>query len=126
MPHSRSPDWQGFCARGQISVGHQRRSLEACTDQDGIVRGYYSDIELDPTLPSSHSLYPSHDHTTVPRNDREMVVEARVFNDMKAHLTASEFWEVIEHFYAVGRAKGRIPDRSPQRLHPGWTPERGY
>jgi hypothetical protein len=121
-----SEAWLAFCGRGKISIGHQRRSVESCVGTDGVPRGHYSDVVLDPTLPDKHSMYPSHDHTTSPRDHRSMVVDARVFNDMKSHLDELEFWLVIEHFYAVGRANGRIPSRSPERLPTGWAPNRNF
>lgn len=93
---------------------------------EGIVRGFYSDLPLDPTLPPTHSLYPSHDHITYPRRDQEMVVEARVINDMKVHLGDAEFWRVIEHLYAVGVEKDKIPAGVARRLDAGWSPERHY
>jgi hypothetical protein len=66
-------------------------------------------------------MYPSHDHTTHLRDDREIVLDARIVNDMKSHLTDSEFWLLIEHLYAVGVAKGTIPLGPPRRLADGWS-----
>ena len=126
MADQISQAWLAFCRRGRISIGHQRRSVESCLGPDGVVRGYYSDLVLDPTLGDRDSMYPSHDHMTFPHEDRTMVVDARLFNDMKSHLDETEFWLVIEHFYAVGRAKGRIPNRSPERLPAGWAPRRSF
>lgn len=126
MESSLPESWIAFCRRGQISVGHQRRSVQACLGPDGTVRGYYSDLPLDPTLDPTHSLYPSHDHTTAPRDHQAMVVDARVINDMKSHLSESEFWQVVEHLYAVGRAKDRIPNRAAQRLDSNWRPSRNF
>lgn len=126
MPHGLHAAWETFCRRGRISVGRQRRSVESCRAPNGVVRGHYSDLELDPTLEHTHSMYPSHDHTTFPRDHRAMVVDARIFNDMKSHLSEDEFWLVVEHLYAVGRAKKRIPSRHPRRLGRGWSPRRNY
>lgn len=126
MPYKLHAAWEAFCRRGQISVGHQRRSVESCRSQDGVVRGHYSDLELDPTLEHTHSMYPSHDHTIDSQDHRAMVVDARIINDMKSHLSEDEFWQVIEHLYAVGRAKERIPSRRPRRLGRGWHPHRNY
>jgi hypothetical protein len=71
-------------------------------------------------------MYPSHDHFTYPKNDKNMVVDARIFNDMKTHLAESEFWLVVEHLYAVGVAKGKIPQRPPERLPEDWSPDRHF
>jgi hypothetical protein len=48
-----------------------------------------------------------------------MVVDARIINDMKSHLSNSEFWLLVEHLYAVGRAKGShpAPFRCRVRVH---------
>lgn len=118
--------WEAFCNRGRYSVGHQRRSVRRCFGPDGIVRGYYSDLPLDPTIPCTRSMYPSHDHTTHPRDDREMVVDARIVNDMKSHLNATEFWLLIEHLYAAGIAKGTIPPGPPRRLPDNWSSLRQF
>ncbi|KKR70480.1 MAG: Proline-tRNA ligase, partial [Candidatus Woesebacteria bacterium GW2011_GWA2_40_7b] len=78
----------------------------------GKIRGYYSDLELDPTAMPSSSLYPSAEHTTYPKKDSQMVVEARIINDMKSHLSEEEFWYAVEHLYAVGREKGKIKEET--------------
>ena len=121
-----SEDWLAFCRKGQISQSNQRRSVGSCRGADGVVRGYYSDLPLNPTLPPTHSMYPSHDHTTAPRDHGAMVVDARVINDMKSHLNEAEFWLVIEHLFAVGVAKGRILNGAPRRLLDDWAPERHF
>jgi hypothetical protein len=94
--------------------------------QDGVVRGYLSDLPLAPFLPSSHSLYPSIEHLSEPNNSSDLVVEARIVNDMKSHLTECEFWAVVEHLYAVGLAKGRIKASTPKRLSDDWAPIRNF
>jgi hypothetical protein len=71
-------------------------------------------------------MYPSHDHTTHPRDDREMVVDARIVNDMKSHLSDSEFWLLVQHLYAVGVAKGTIPAGPPSRLADDWSSLRHF
>jgi hypothetical protein len=91
-----------------------------------VVRGYYSDLRLDPTLQHNHSMYPSHDHTTFPRDHKAMFVEARVVNDMRSHTSEGEFRQFVEHFYAVGLAKGKIPQGVPQRLPDGWSTVRHF
>ncbi len=126
MTDHLSEVWLEFCRRGSISLGHQKQSVESCLGPDGIVRGRYSDLVLDPTLAHTDSMYPSHDHTTSPRDHSRMVVDTRLLNDMKSHLSQEEFWLVVEHLYAVGREKDRIPARSPARLPTGWTPSRHF
>jgi hypothetical protein len=121
-----SESWEAFCGRGRYSIGHQRRSVRRCLGADGVVRGWYSDLPLDPTIHHTRSMYPSHDHTTHPRDDREMVVDARIINDMKSHLTDAEFWSLIEHLYAVGIAKGAIPTDAPRRLADNWSSLRQF
>ena len=71
-------------------------------------------------------MYPSRDHTALTRDDGEMVVDARVINDMKLHLNEAEFWLVIEHLYAVGIANGPIPSGAPRRLVDTWPPVRHF
>jgi hypothetical protein len=118
--------WEAFCNRGRYSVGHQRRSVRRCLGLHGMVRGWYSNLPLDPTIPCTRSMYPSHDHTTHPRDDREMVVDARIINDMKSHLSEAEFWLLIEHLYVVGREKGNIPPGLPRRLADDWSSLRQF
>jgi hypothetical protein len=120
-----SQEWLDFCKRGRLPQGRQRKSVE-CSVVAGKVRGYYSDLVLDPTLDWTDSLYPSHDHTTHPRDHSNMVVEARVVNDMKGHLNDDEFWRMIEHLYAVGVSKRKIRSGLARRLSPHWRPERNY
>lgn len=71
-------------------------------------------------------MYPSHDHTTHPRDDTEMVVDARIVNDVKSHLRASEFWLLIEHLHAVGVTKGAIPPGPSRRLPDDWSSLRQF
>ena len=59
---SLSEAWEIWCNRGRPSVGHRRRAVTKCMNARGEVRGYYSNLILDPTLPPTHSLYPSIDH----------------------------------------------------------------
>lgn len=90
---------------------------------NGKVRGFYSDFILNPERDPKDSMYPSIDHVN-PRGSK-LVVEARVINDMKSHLTETEFWRVIEHLYAVGLEKNKIKKRKPIRL-PTFRPENNY
>jgi len=120
------PKWGSFCQRGRYSTENQIRSVDSCKGPDGVVRGYYSDLELDPTLPERSALYPSHDHRKDRGDDGDMVVDARMFNDMKTVLAEEEFWKVIEHLYRVGKEKGKIGPGEPRRLPREWSPKRGY
>lgn len=82
-----------------------------CAGQDSNVRGYYSGFFLNRELPHTHAMYPSHDHLAGRGDDSQMVVDARVVNDMKTILSEDEFWVLFEHLYSVGRAKGKISHR---------------
>lgn len=121
-----SQEWLDFCRRGRLPKGRQVESVNCSLAPDGTVRGYYSDLLLNPSLDPKHSLNPSHDHTFCPRDDRKMVVDARVFNDIKSHFSELEFWRTIEHLYAVGVSKGKIQRRSARRHDPDWSPQRHY
>src|SRR5206468_1755404 len=90
------------------------------------VRGYFSDISLRPDLDNTHSMYPSFEHLVDPANHQEAVVEARIINDMKAHLSENEFWMVVEHLFLVGLEKGKIRPPFGKRLPKGWPPEKHY
>ncbi len=126
MDESLSAEWIAYCGRGNYTRANQRKSVEKSLSPDGVVRGFYSDLPLDPTLPHTHSMYPSHDHITHPRDDREMVVDARIVNDMKSHLSEAEFWMLVEHLYAVGVAKKKIPSETPRRLADDWSSLRHF
>src|SRR6266404_1456915 len=116
------PEWEEWCQRGSHSVGHRRRAVQRCMNEKKEVRGYYSDLLLDPTLPPTHSLYPSAEHTTFPKQNSEMVVESRIVNDMKSHLSEAEFWQAIEHLFVVGVAQKKIPEL--RQRHDSWSPAR--
>jgi hypothetical protein len=118
-----SIEWDKFCHRGSIAVAKQRESVRRCLGQDGVVRGYYSGLALNPELSPAHPMYPSHDHTTFPRDHDKMVVDVRIVNDMKTILTEKEFWQMVGHLYAVGVEKGKI---TSERIMEGWSPERSY
>jgi hypothetical protein len=53
-----------------------------------------------------------------------MVVETRIVNDMKSHLSDAEFWHAIEHLYFVGVAGKKIAE--PCQRRDGWLPARHY
>src|SRR5439155_13529967 len=89
--------WEAWCHRGRPSVGLRRSAVRRCMNAKGEVRGYYSDLLLDPELPDTHALYPSIEHITFPKQHGEIVVETRVVNDMKCILSEEEFWHAIEH-----------------------------
>ena len=119
-------DWDAWCDRGgKHGVVNKRRAAMDCRDKAGKIRGYYSDLVLNPKKEQTHSLYPSIDHVN-PRDNSDIKVEARVFNDMKSHLTEKEFWLVIDHLYSVGRAKNKIKNSMPRRLSPSWRPRKNY
>jgi len=71
-------------------------------------------------------MYPSLEHLAGPKNHAETVVEARIINDMKSHLSEEEFWRVIEHLFIVGFNKGKIVAPFGKRLPKGWSPARHY
>ena len=121
-----SVKWEDFCRRGRYSLENQRKSVMRSLCEDGVVRGYYSKLCLDPTRDVKDALYPSHDHLAGRDDDTEMVVDARVINDMKTILSEAEFWRLVEHLYAVGRDERRIAARKPERLDESWSPAREY
>ena len=120
------PHWEAFCKRGLYSIENQRMSVEHCMGPDGVVRGHYSDFQLDPTLPEKSALYPSHDHTYDRSDDSQMVVDARFINDMKSILSEDEFWMVIAHLHSVGVEKGKINRDGHKRLPSAWKLGRNY
>lgn len=119
--------WESWSKTGKHGKRGSRKRVAAlrCV-QLGVVRGYLSDLPLNPSLSSNHSLYPSIEHLSGPSDASDLVVEARIVNDMKSHLTESEFWAVIEHLYAVGLMKGRIKTSTPKRLSDDWKPTRNF
>ena len=119
--------WLAWSKRGvHGKTARKRRAAERCLATDGTVRGYYSDLPLDPSLPESHSLYPSIEHLNSPTDHSNLVVEARIINDMKNHLSEAEFWQVVEHLYAIGQHKGHIPIPTARTLPTAWSPTRHY
>jgi len=115
--------WEAWCKRGRPSAGHRRRAVRQLL-KNGEVRGYYSDLLLDPTLPDTHPLYPSVEHTSYPKQPAEIVVETRIVNDMKSILSEKEFWHVIEHLFVVGTAQKKIME--PCQRRDAWSPARHY
>ncbi len=103
--------WVKWCSTGKHGVGNRKKNAVLKCLKSGHVRGYFSDIPLRPELDNTHSMYPSFEHLVDPKNHADAVVEARIINDMKSHLTEGEFWRVVEHLFVVGLEKGKI--RSP-------------
>jgi len=118
--------WEKWCTTGRHGKGARKKNaIQKCLNS-GHVRGYFSDIVLRPDLDITHSMYPSLDHLAGPKNHTETVVEARIINDMKSHLSEAEFWRVIEHLFIVGMGKGKITAPFGKRLPKGWSPARHY
>ena len=127
MSTQKIPDaWAKWCTSGRHGVGSRKKKAVLKCLQSGHVRGYFSDIPLRPDLEGSHSMYPSFEHLVDPTNHQEAVVEARIFNDMKSHLSEVEFWQAIEHLFIVGVQKGKIKPPFGKRLPKGWSPEKHY
>jgi hypothetical protein len=119
--------WKEWSRKGKkrsYGVKKMREAVSICA-VNGEVRGFYSNLPLDPQIDCKDSMYPSVDHLESKDNSR-FVVEARVINDMKSHLTKTEFWEVIEHLYSVGVTKGEIPNRKPLPLRADWRPKNQF
>jgi hypothetical protein len=126
-PPKKIPDlWQKWCATGRHGKGARKKNAVQKCLNSGHVRGYFSDIALNPDLKVTHSMYPSLEHLAGPKNHTETVVEARIINDMKSHLSEEEFWRVIEHLFIVGIDKGKIRAPFGKRLPKGWSPGRHY
>ncbi len=54
------------------------------------------------------------------------MVEARIINDMKSHLSETEFWRVVEHLFVVGIEKKKIVPPFGKRLPRVWSPAKHY
>lgn len=120
-------EWESWLKTGNYSPACKRRAVRnlKCLGR-GEVRGYLSGLRLDPKLPPTDSLYPSVEHLKGQKNSRDVVVETRIVNDMKSHLSEKEFWQFIEHLFFVGREKGKIRSVSGKRLPKRWKPEKNY
>ncbi len=118
--------WEKWCSTGRHGKGARKKNAVLKCLKSGHVRGYFSDIPLRPYLEPTDSMYPSLEHLVDPSNHRETVVEARIINDMKSHLSEDEFWRVIEHLFIVGIEKGRIRPPFGKRLPKGWSPAKHY
>jgi len=117
--------WEAWCKRGQHK-GKRKKNAVLRSLKSGLVRGYFSDLVLDPDLEPSNSMYPSVEHLVDRENHDETVVETRIVNDMKSHLSENEFWRIIEHLFSVGMKKGKIKPPFGKRLPRKWTPEKHY
>ena len=127
MSKSKVPaPWEKWCTTGKHGRGARKANAVLKCLQSGHVRGYFSDIVLRPELDATDSMYPSLEHLVDPTNHAEAVVEARVINDMKSHLSEREFWLVIEHLFIVGVEKKKIAAPFGKRLPRGWSPKRHY
>ena len=118
--------WEKWCTTGQHGRGARKKNAVQKCLSSGHVRGYFSDIVLRPDLENTHSMYPSLEHLAGPSDHAQTVVEARIINDMKSHLSENEFWLVIEHLFIVGVDKGKIKAPFGKRLARGWSPVRHY
>ena len=118
--------WVKWCGTGKHGKGTRKKNAVLKCLKGDHVRGYFSDITLRPDLEPTDSMYPSMEHLIDPSNHSETVVEARVINDMKSHLSEDEFWQVVEHLFIVGIEKGRIRPPFGKRLPKIWSPAKHY
>lgn len=119
--------WEKWCTTGNPKWrGKRKRAAVRRCLKSGHVRGYFSDLVIRPDLPSEDAMAPSVEHLVDPNNHDEIVVETRVINDMRSILNEQEFWQVIEHLFAVGLQKGTIKPPFGKRLPKGWSPKRHY
>src|SRR5438105_987988 len=118
--------WQKWCKSGTHGRGPRKKNALLKCLKNGHVHGYFSDVLLRPDIDDTHSMYPSLEHLTDPKNHSDAVVEARIINDMKSHLTEDEFWKVIEHLFLVGVEKRKIRPPFGKRLPRAWSPKRHY
>lgn len=118
--------WIKWCRTGKHGQGARKKNAVLKCLKSGHVRGYFSDIPLRPDLEDKHSMYPSFEHLIDPSNHQEAVVEARIINDMKSHLSENEFWQVVEHLFIVGLDKRKIKPPFGKRLPRGWSPVNHY
>lgn len=127
MTNSKVPaTWEKWCKTGIHGKGARKKNAVLKCLVSGHVRGYFSDIVLRPDLAATDSMYPSLEHLSDPKNHTEAVVEARIFNDMKCHLSEAEFWKVVEHLFVIGIEKKKIVPPFGKKLPKGWSPRRHY
>jgi len=127
MTTSKIPvTWAKWCTTGAHGRGERKKNAVLKCLTSGHVRGYFSDIVLRPDIDNTDSMYPSLEHLSDPKNHADAVVEARIINDMKSHLSENEFWLVIEHLFIVGVEKKKIKAPFGKRLPRMWSPKRHY
>ena len=127
MTTSKIPvTWEKWCRTGAHGRGARKKNAVLKCLKSGHVRGYFSDLVLRPDIEATNSMYPSIDHLLDPKNHAEAVVEARIINDMRSHLSEGEFWQLIEHLFIVGVEKEKIKAPFGKRLPRGWSPKRHY
>ena len=125
MSQNIPENWEEWCRRGDHR-GSRKKNAVLRSLKGGYVRGYFSDFVLDPSLDPSNSMYPSVEHLVGRENHDEVVVESRVINDMKSHLSEDEFWKVIEHLFYVGIKKEKIHPPFGKKLPRKWSPQKHY
>ena len=118
-------NWVKWCTTGRRGGQQRKRAILPCL-KNGCVRGYFSDIILNPALDPTNSMYPSLEHLNGRSDHEHVAVECRIINDMKSHLSEEEFWQVVEHLFSVGVEKGKIRSPFGKRLPRGWTPARHF
>lgn len=118
--------WEKWCKTGKHGIAGRKKNAVLKCLKSGQVRGYFSDLLLNPQLEHDHSLYPSIEHLNGPTEHQQAVVETRLINHMKSHLTEDEFWRVIEHLFVVGLEKGKIKPPFGKRLPKKWSPARHF
>ena len=118
--------WDKWVRTGRHGSGARKKNALLKSLVNGQARGYYSDILLRPDLDPTDSMYPSIEHLNDPSNHRETVVETRLVNDMKCHLSEAEFWRVVEHLFLIGVEKDIIKAPFGKRLPKYWSPTRHY
>lgn len=117
-------NWEKWCKTGIHGHGTTKKNAVMRCLKNGHVRGYFSDIVLRPDTHTLDSMYPTLEHLNDPNDHDDAAVEACIFNQIKSHLSEKEFWQVIEHFFAVGVEKGAIKPPFGKRLPRGWAPKR--
>ncbi len=117
-------EWKGWCKTGRHKGPCKRNAIVRCL-KNGVVRGYFSGFPLDPKCLSTDSMYPSVEHLAGRKNP-DVVVETRIVNDMKSHLSEKEFWQLIGHLFLVGSAGGKVVPPAGKRLPGKWRPQRQF
>ena len=66
-------NWEKWCTTGRHGIGARKKNAVIKCLSNGTVRGYFSDIPLNPDLDPTHSMYPSFEHLSDPENHAEAV-----------------------------------------------------